>query len=97
MSAEDNGKRFAEQLLEADVQIGWPTAWSLSVLMSLPQFLRWVLPPAQRYHSAAFSRVNIEKYCFIIRTAFLLLLFPWDPSQKNGVRQHSGQSTSVFR
>ncbi len=25
MSAEDNGKRFSEQLIEAGVQIGWPT------------------------------------------------------------------------
>ena len=63
MSAEYNGKRFSEQLLEAGVQIGWPTRLvSFGPDVSAPRFLRWVLPPAPPFLSAGFNRVSTVKF-----------------------------------
>ncbi len=53
MAAEHEGKRFSEQLVEAGVQIGWPTRLVPSGRTTRPRSSPWGLPPAPPCPSAA--------------------------------------------
>ena len=62
MAGEYNGKRFAEQLVEAGVQIGWPTRLvSFGPDVSAPPSSPWASPPAPPCPSAASSRATSVK------------------------------------